>query len=170
MIELPLELMIEGRKIKLAVDIVYINGEAFLHSVDQSIKYNGIVSLGTKYTAAKICKALDNILRLYNKAGIYVTVIHADNEFRKIFRDIDEDWEVESNFSLPQEHVPDIEHENRVLQERFRVRLYILPYTKLPKAMIQYLALRVTRNRSYFPKKTGISKVFLPHNFKGKVS
>ena len=47
MIELPPELMIEGRKIELAIDIVYINGEAFLHSVYRRIKYNGIVSLGT---------------------------------------------------------------------------------------------------------------------------
>ena len=67
------------------------------------------------------------------------------------------------NFSLPQEHVPDIEHENRVLQERFCVGLYRLPFKILPKSMIQYLALRVKRNRSYFPKKTGITKVFSPH-------
>ena len=29
--------------------------------------------------------------------------------------------------------------------------------------MIQYLALRVTKNRSYFPKKGGISKIFSPY-------
>ena len=90
-------------------------------------------------------------------------MIHADNEFRTIFRDINEDWEVDFNFSLTQQHVPDIEHKNRFLQEQFHVGLYRLPYKKLPKVMIRYLSLRVTRKRSYFPKNTGISKVYSPH-------
>ena len=110
-----------------------------------------------------LCAELNDILRLYNKVGIEVTMIHADNEFIAIFKEVHEDWYVDLIFSLPQEHVPDIEHENRVLQERFRVVLYRLPFRKLPKAMIRYIALRVTRNRSYFPKKMGISKIFSPH-------
>ena len=51
MIELPPELMVEGKKIELAIDILFIDGEAFLHSVDRSIKYNGVVSLGPSYTS-----------------------------------------------------------------------------------------------------------------------
>ena len=115
------------------------------------------------YTATTLCAALDDILRLYNKVDIYITRIHADNEFKSVFRELDETWDVDFNYSSPQEHVPDIEHENRVLQERFRVGMYRLPCKMLPKAMIWYLALRVTRNRSYFPKKTGISKIYSPH-------
>ena len=105
------------------------------------------------YTAATLCAALDDILRLYNKSDIYITRIHTDNKFQSVSQELDETWDVEFNFSLPQEHVPDIEHENRVLQERFCVGLYRLPYKILPKLMIRYLALRITRNRSYLPKK-----------------
>ena len=71
-------------------------------------------------TAATLCAALDDILHLYNKADIYVTKIQADNEFKSIFRELDEIWEVDFNFSLPQEHVPDIEHENCVLQREIQ--------------------------------------------------
>ena len=114
------------------------------------------------YTAATLCAALDDILRLYNKADIYITRIHADNKYKSVSWELDESWDVEFNFSLPQERFPGIEHENRVLHERFFVGLYFLPYKILPKSMIRYLALRVTRNRSYFPKKMGISKIFSP--------
>ena len=115
------------------------------------------------YTATTLCAALDDILRLHKKADIYITRIHADNKFKSVSCELDKTWEFDFNFSLPQEDVPDIEHENRVLQERFRVGLYRLPFKILPKLMIRYLALRVTSNRNYFPKKTGISKIFSPH-------
>ena len=123
-VELPPELITKGRKIEITIDIFYINGEAFLHSVDRTIQYNGIVSLGSKkkgemYTATTLCAALDDILRLYNRADIYVTRIHTDNEFKSVFRELDETWDVDFNYSLPQEHVPDIEHKNHLLQERF---------------------------------------------------
>ena len=147
---------------------MYINREAFLHSVDRTIRCNGIFSLGSKkkgemYTETTLRAALDDILRLYNRSDIYVTRIHADNEFKSVFREFDETWDVYFNYSSPQEHVSDIENKNCVLQERFHVGLYRLPYSLLPKAMIPYLALRVTRNISYFPKKTGISKIYSPH-------
>ena len=49
-----------------------------------------------------------------------VKMIHADNEFRSIEEEMEEDWELEFNFAAPDEHVPDIEREDRVLKERFR--------------------------------------------------
>ena len=67
------------------------------------------------------------------------------------------------NFSLPGEHVGDIERENWTLQERFRVNLHRLPYLIIPRVMIRYLALRVTKNRSLFPRKRGISKYYSPY-------
>ena len=103
--------------------------KVFLHTIDHTLNFNGLVTLGTRtkgesYTSTGLCQGLDKVLRLYNRADIYVTQIHCDNEFKKIFRELDEDWDIEFNYSNPQEHVLDIEHENRVLQERFRVGLY----------------------------------------------
>ena len=69
------------------------------------------------YTAATLCAALDNILHLYNNADIYITRLYAENKFKYVFWELDRIWDVEFHFSLPQEHVPDITHENHVLQE-----------------------------------------------------
>lgn len=105
------------------------------------MKFNGLVSLGTRkkgesYTSAGLYKGLDKVLRLYNRADIYVTRFYCDNKFKIIFNALDEEWTIEFNYTNPQEHVPDIEHENRVLRERFRVGLYRLPFKVLPKTMI----------------------------------
>ena len=67
------------------------------------------------------------------------------------------------NYVSPQERVPDIKHENRVQQERLRVMLYRLPFKLIPRTMIRYGNLRVAKTRSWFPKKTGISRHYSPH-------
>ena len=53
------------------------------------------------YTAVTLCAALDDILRLYNNAGIEITMIHCDNEFRYVFREVNENWEINFNYSSP---------------------------------------------------------------------
>ena len=102
------------------------------------------------------------MLRYYNKNDIRVSLIHADNEFRSIMSELVDVWDVEINFSMPGEHVPDIERMNRTLQERFRVALYRLPYKIIPKVMIVRLTIRITRTGNMFPAAGGISRYFAP--------
>ena len=87
LIELPTELVTAGRKIELAIDMFFINNESFFHTVDRTLKFNGLVALGTKtkgeiYTSEGLCEGLDEVLRLYNRADVYVAQIHCDNEFK----------------------------------------------------------------------------------------
>ena len=74
-IELPTELQHNGRKIELAIDVVYINDQSFLHLVDRSIKLKLLTALGTRkkgenYDAKLLYEGIDNVLRHYNKARI----------------------------------------------------------------------------------------------------
>ena len=67
-VELPPELDVAGREVELAVDIVYINGEAFLHTIDRTLKNPTCVTLGSYAkgqapTKGKIYKGLDEVLR-----------------------------------------------------------------------------------------------------------
>ena len=50
-----------------------------------------------------------------------------------------------------------------MLQERFRTVLYRLPFKLIPRAMIKFLALRVTRHGNYFRAATGILKHYSPY-------
>ena len=161
-IDLPPELKIKGMKVELAMDVVFISDQSFLHTVDRTIKFRRLSHLGTGkknqgYMKENFFAGIDMILRHYNKHGIYVSVIHADNKFQSILNELVDVWDIKLNFSLPGEHVPDIERMNRVLQERFRVALYRLPFKQIPRTMIVRLALRITRTANMFPAKEGIS-------------
>ena len=174
-VDSPLELRINGIKLDLAIDVLFINAKGFLHCVDRRIKCLNLVILGTRakgrsYNKQILVEGLDICLRKYNFAGVTVKTIHADNEFKHALEILLEEWEVSVNFSLPGEHVDDIERENRTLQERFRVNLHRLLYLMITQVMMRYLALRVTKNRSLFPRKTGISRYYSPYVIlKGRV-
>ena len=155
-------------KLEIAIDVVYINKEAFLHSVDRRIRCLNIVVLETRakgrgYNKEILAKGIDIILRFYNRSDVTITKIHADNEFKSVLEELTADWSVEFNFAHPGEHVPDIERENRTLQDRFRVNLYRLPFMIIPRTMIRYLALWITKNGSLFPRKSGLSKHYSPY-------
>ena len=91
------------------------------------------------------------------------TRIRADNEFQTLMDELADVWDVDMNFSLTVEHVPDIERANKTLQERFKFMFYSLPVKMIPGAMINFLALRVLRHLNYFPAATRISKHYSPH-------
>ena len=65
----------------------------FLHSVDRTIKGNSVVPLGTtkKEKVAELLDALKKVVRYYNNADISITMIHADNEFRAIGEEMEEE-------------------------------------------------------------------------------
>ena len=64
-------------------------------------------------------KSLIKVLGYYKRADIKITMIHGDNEFRSLEDLVEEKHKVEFNFLLPDEHVPDIERNNRTLAERY---------------------------------------------------
>ena len=143
--------------------------------MDRSLKCPHAVVLGTVrkgkgYNKEVLYQGLDDVLRKYNASGIRISRMHANNEFRSVLNDLVDNWDADINFANPGDHVPDIERENRTIQERFRVKIHRLPFEVIPRTMIPYLVLRITKNRSLFPKKTEISKHFSPYLImKGRV-
>ena len=79
--------------------------------------------------------------RIDQIADVIITKIHADSEFKSVLDDLLDSYDVDISFAHPGNHIPDIERENRILQERFRVNLYQLTFRMIPQMMIHYLAL-----------------------------
>ena len=46
-IDLPKELQVKRMEMELAINILFINNEAFLYSIDQRIKCSNLIVLGT---------------------------------------------------------------------------------------------------------------------------
>ena len=68
----------------------------------------------------------------------------------------------EVNHCGSDEHVPEAERNNRVIQERFRIQYNRRPFKVVPRIMIRHLARRVCHDINIFPNKRGIS-TFLVH-------
>ena len=136
--------------------------------MNRTINLNSLSSLGARkkgerYNKDIIFKGLDEVLRYYKKADIYIKQIHAENQCRTLVEELTDKWDAEINFLLPGKYFPDIERVNCVLHKIFRLNLYRLPFKLIPRTMICYLAIGVTHNGNYFPAPTIISKHYLPH-------
>ena len=79
----------KNHKLQLCIDIVYINGMTFLVSIDKEIKFRSMVHL-MKRIKSLLYEGLDKIVRVYNSAGFRIKVIHADNEFRSLLEDVED--------------------------------------------------------------------------------
>ena len=73
-----------------------------------------------KATCDQLLEALQKIILFYNHADVKISLIHTDNEFRGLEEIVDEKFEIEFNFSAPNEHVPDIKRANKMLVEHYR--------------------------------------------------
>ena len=100
------------------------------------------------------------IINKYDKQGLTVNQIFADNEFHPI---IDSVAPIHVNLAAAGEHVGDIENFNKVLQERMRCIWHTVPFGLCwPRIMVIALAEYVTRMLNAFPSKTGVSSHLSP--------
>ena len=166
-IEIPDEFVARNKNIELAIDIMFINKETILTTIDRSITFKACVPLPSREDE-DIFRGLDEILRHYNKGGYTITKIHADGEIESLLLRIKDDLDIEINVVNTDEHVGDIERLNRTIKEKFRTRYYRLTFKAIPKVMINALACVTSHAMNLFPVKGGVSTYFSPHIILGK--
>ena len=110
-IEIPEEIYLKNYKLHLCIDIVYINGMTFLVSIDKEIRFRSIVHL-KKCSKSLLYEGLDKITRVYNTAGFRIKIILADNEFRPLLEDVEDDMDIQFNYTNADEHESHIERNN----------------------------------------------------------
>ena len=161
-IDVPPEIYEEHSNLELCMDVMLVNRQPMLTTIDRSIKFRGLVPLNSR-KKNELYRALDVILRHYNKSGFKVTKIHCDNEFRTLMEEIQDELDIELNFANAGDHVPEAERDNRTIKERIRAAYHHLPYKALPKIMIRYLAMTSASKLNLFPVKGGVSKYYSPN-------
>ena len=60
------------------------------------------------------------------------------------------------------EHEPVAERNNRVIGERIRAVYHHLPFKKIPKIMLKYLAMECAEKLNYFPAKVEVLPITAP--------
>jgi hypothetical protein len=140
---------------------MYVNECGMLTAIDQTIKFRSLVPMNIKQHV-EYYRALDQILRHYNRAGFVIRTIHFNGEFRGMMEQVEDDLDVDMNFTNAQDHVPEAERNNRTIKERIRAAYHRLPYKAIPRIMINYLAMIQANKLNLFPVKGGVSKYYSP--------
>lgn len=160
-VAVPPELLAAHQHVELAIDTMFVCGIAFLTTISKKIKYRTATWI-PKLTKQHYMDALEPILRMYARAGMTISRIHADNEFRPALNELKYRHQFEPVFVSAQEHVPEAERNNRTLKERIRAAYALSPLKTPPKAVIQYMVTEAAKKLNYFPPQGGISDYFSP--------
>jgi hypothetical protein len=98
LIEIPKEMITKYHDIDLCMDAMYVNECGMLTAIDQTIKFRSLVPMNTKQHV-EYYGALDQILRHYNRAGFVIRTIHCNGEFRGMMEKVEDDLDVDMNFT-----------------------------------------------------------------------
>ena len=148
--------------VRLCIDLVYINKLPFLHTKSSHINFLTI-QFAQNRTQGTIKKLLVSVIDRYQTRGFNVSDIFGDNEFdvpslHDFFRPIT------IHSCAPEEHVPQIERQNRSTKEQLRTICHSLPYKRYTKLMTIHLAEYGNHWSNAFPSHTGVSTTLSPSN------
>jgi hypothetical protein len=146
--------------ITLAGDIMTIGGILFLITTSRNIQFTTIEKLESK-TTKLLVHGLIKVIQLYQRQGLMVQTLLADNEFETV-RDAMNEREVNVNICAPHEHVPEVERKIRTVKERVRGILTTLPFKVIPSVIIVHAVVFSVMWINFFPPKDGVSQFLLP--------
>jgi hypothetical protein len=114
---------------------MFVNKIPFLVTKSQHIHFGTIKSLANRQTPT-VAAALKSVLHIYHRRGFHVITVNADPEFQPLEAEV---GSVQFNFRARDEHVPDIKRYIRTIKDRVRSCYNILPYSYIPRVMINRL-------------------------------
>ena len=80
-IEIPRELIDNNQGFILFMEIMFINRQVLLTTMDKYIRFRGLIPL-ENIINEDFCRVLDLVMRYYNKEGFSVKFIECDREFK----------------------------------------------------------------------------------------
>ena len=161
-IEIPDEIREVHKDVTLCIDIFFVNNAVIFHGIDTTIKFRGSIPLANR-THDEIYKALDQLLRHYNRAGHQIIEIRCDGEYKAMFERVADELDIKMNYTTADEHEPTVENSIKTVKERIRAAYNMLPFKAIPKLMSERLAMIETDNLNLFPVKGGVSPYYSPH-------
>ena len=161
-VEIPKELIKTHKHVDLCIDIMKVCGLWFLTTISKNLMYRTAFWLPNK-KVQMYRSVLDKTLRIYTKAHLRIKQIFADNKFRPIMDDIQDELGITMNYAAAGEHVPEAERNNRTLKERYRSLLHALPYDYVTRTMVIEGVQDIAKKLNFFPPKGGVSSHYSPH-------
>ena len=154
----PEPIITQYSDIRLFVDIFWVNGTVFLHTISQFVKFRTVARIINRQKNTLLME-LRAIINLYQTRGFNILRIEADREFACITNDL---LPTPLNVADADDHVHEVERSIRTVKERTRCTLQGLPFRRVPKLMIRAAVEGAHRSLNQFPANDGISDVLSP--------
>ena len=157
-ITLPPHILTNHAKVSLGIDLFFVNGIGFLHTISDKIKFRTASMLSDRRKSTIISK-LDPILATYHTRGFVITAIRADGEFRFLASRYPS---ISFDFCAADDHVPDVERSIQTVKADLRTAVHGLPFKRYPRTLVVELVSHVLKSRNQLPHDDGISDLLSP--------
>ncbi|KAI2499082.1 Reverse transcriptase (RNA-dependent DNA polymerase) [Fragilaria crotonensis] len=159
---IPGSIMSRYQKVVLAGDIMFVNKLPFFMTISRHIKFSTAELLINRHIET-IFSATKRVHQHYLKRGFKVTSLLMDGEFDvEGYRGDLSTIGITLNAVAANEHVPEIERHIRVIKERARSVVNMLPFEVIPARMIVELIYYCCFWLNSFPANGGISDTLSP--------
>ena len=155
---LPAAIVEHHRNITLCIDLFFVQGLAFFHTISRDIGFRTVSPIPDR-KASTILREMKTVLNLYRYRGLVVRDVHADSEFEPLREPV---RPTVLNVVPPDSHVGEVERSIRTIKERLRSCVHGLPFKRLPKLLITQMVSDVVRFLNQFPWQHGISDTLSP--------
>lgn len=159
--ELPKEIINSHGKVTICMDIFFVDGLAFLSTVSRGIRFVTAEYIPSRHIMKQVLPCIKHVNNLYNKRGLKIIMIHADEEFSSL-RDELLTLNIDINIAATNEHVPEIERTIRTIKERNRSLVSTMPFVHYPKLFKLALITNAVTWLNMFPHTDGISNILSP--------
>ena len=116
---------------------MYINRIPFVTTTSHNIKVTPVEAI-QNITKDQLVQSIKNVLPIYNQLGLQVDNALLNGEFVPLRTDL-LTLVINPNLATPNEHVPKIERQHRIIKERAWSCRHALPFKVLPRLKLMVI-------------------------------
>jgi hypothetical protein len=164
-VQIPDPIINKYRDMRLFIDIFWVNGSPYVHTISQWIKFRTVAPINNK-TKITLLMETQAVLNMYGARGFNITRVEADQEFVCITNNI---LPIQLNAAVTDDHVHEVEWSIRTVKERTRCTIQGLPLKKDPESHDEGRDPRSAQSPEPVPRTQRCVRVpESPHNHDGK--
>ena len=158
LLPIPDEIIKFHKNITLCMDIFFLNGIAFMHTISKNIGFRTVEPL-TSQNYKSLLTSIFNVLNFYQARGFNIEHIRGDHQFDSLREAL---RPALLHTTAAGEHVPEVERSVQTIECDCRTTYNGLPYKYYPSIMLKSLVRFSIRQRNLFPSVNGVSSTMGP--------
>ena len=157
-VQIPAPIIDQYNKLCLFIDIFWVNGSPYFHTISQWIKFLTISPI-TNRNKMTLLRERNAVIKLYETRGFGITRVEADHKFNCITNDT---LPIPLNVAAAEDHVAEVERSIRTIKEHTRCTVQGLPFKRIPKTIMRAIIQGTHRGLNQFPAQNGVSDTLSP--------